>query len=69
MKDPRAMSCATLREKTICPSDEVNARAFDPTLDPDGNSIPMEDVALREVFREVDHICQACEVYEPIEGT
>lgn len=64
MKEPRAMSCATLWEKATCPSEEVRSKAFDMRLAPD-EKIPRQD----ELLREVDHICQACEVYEPIEGT
>ena len=64
MKEPRAVSCATLWEQFSCPSEEVRSKASDMTLAP-GEKIPTVD----KVFREVDHICQACEVYEPIEDT
>ena len=65
MKDPRAMSCATLWDEGSCPSEEVSSKAFDMRLAHVENGIP----GAEELLREVDHICQACEVYEPIEGT
>lgn len=62
-KEPKAVSCATLWEKQCCPSEEVFSIAADMTLSPD-EKIPMRD----DLFRKVDHICQACEVYESMKG-
>ena len=59
MKEPRAMNCATLWNNS-CPEEKVSSRGSDMSA-PDNEKMP--DVY--EVFWEVDHICQACEVYEP----